>query len=56
MQQMIEKLLALIGWAFVIALATIVAIINIIPILGLLLYCLATRKTPREVVELVLSH
>ena len=51
-----EKILALFGWAFVITLGTMMIIINIIPIMLLLIYSLATKQSPRDVVELVLSH
>lgn len=51
-----EKILALFGWVFVIALGTVMVIFNCIPIMLLLIYCLITRQSPRDVVELVLSH
>ena len=54
--RLIEKIIALIGLAFVIALTAIALIINIIPILSLLLYCLVSRKDPKEIVELVLPY
>jgi hypothetical protein len=53
---LIKKVLALFGWAFVVALGVLMLVINCIPIVLLLIYSLKTRQSPGDVVELVLSH
>ena len=54
--RLIEKILTLFGWAFVLTLGALMLVISSPPIIGLLIHCAVTRQTPREVVELVFSH
>lgn len=54
--QLAGKILALFGWAFVICLGTLMIIINVVPLILWLHYCVRTGQSPREVIELVLPE